>query len=118
MYTFSGKVTDAQTHEGLFMASVALLGPSGIITGVNTNQDGTFTFTVQNADAVTGLKFSYVGYEPQTLTKSATPYMVSLIPVGVTGPGAVITASKYPTLKAGLLILAAIITIHLISKYY
>lgn len=117
MYTFSGKVTDAQTHQPLYPAAVELQGASGTITGVNTNPDGTFSFTVQNADAVTGLRFSYVGYEPQQLLKSPAPYIIALQPIGVNGTGATITGSRYPTLKVAFGVLLLLATIHLINKY-
>lgn len=117
MFTFSGKVTDATTHEGLQLVAVALMAGSTVITGVNTNADGTFTFTVQNADAVTGLQFSYIGYQSQTIAKQSAPYIVALQPIGVNGPTATITATKYPTLKVALGILAILATIYLINKY-
>lgn len=116
MYTFTGKVTDAQTHEPLYPAAVALVGSGGIITGVMTNADGTFNFSVQNPDPILQLTFSYVGYESQTVTKQDSPYNIQLQPTAAWLNTTTVTATKYPTLKFALAVLLFALLINFITK--
>lgn len=58
--TVTGKVTDAQSGEGLPGVSVVVKGTT---KGAITDLDGAFSIAVPDAKAV--LVFSFVGYEPQ-----------------------------------------------------
>lgn len=114
---FSGTVKDAVTHEPLYPANVALQNSSGVnITGVSTNPDGSFNFSVQNAAFVTQLEFSYLGYKPVKVLKQTGPYTIILQPEATGLPGATITATKYPTLKVALAVLTILFIIHLLNK--
>lgn len=67
-YTISGKVTDAQTGEGIPFASIILKGKS---IGTQTDFEGNFKIiTRSTADS---LFVSYIGYIPKTkaLTKES-----------------------------------------------
>ena len=116
MYTFSGKVTDAKTHEPLYPAAVALVGTGGVITGVNTNPDGTFNFSVQNPDPVLQLTFSFLGYETQTVDKQNAPYIIEMQPSEAWLNTATVTATKYPTLKFALAVLLFALLINFLTK--
>ena len=61
----SGIITDATTGEPLPYVNVVLL-PTHLATGTMTNEDGKYTLTF----AVSGesIMFSYVGYEPVTIS--------------------------------------------------
>jgi len=114
---FSGKVTDSTTHNGLELCNVALLDSTGaVITGIQTQPDGTFNFSVANASAISTLRFSYVGFQTVTLPKQAAPYVVNMQPVGVTGMEAVITGNKNATLYFIIGLLAVLIAAYFYSK--
>jgi iron complex outermembrane receptor protein len=66
--TISGKVTDAETGEGLIGASIIVKGTT---IGALTSADGSFTINRVPQDAST-LKVSYTGYADQELTIGAS----------------------------------------------
>jgi len=70
----SGKVTDAQTGEGVPGATVSVKGTT---TGTITNADGTYQLNVPDTNSM--LLFSFVGYAPQEiLINSRTKIDVAL----------------------------------------
>lgn len=91
--TLSGKITDSQSGEPLYAATV-LLGTTGIIT----QGDGTFSISV--APGEYDLTISYVGYESQTqkvqLTEGQTQTIdVKLSPEATILNTATVTAGKH-----------------------
>src|SRR5687768_8107649 len=68
----SGAVTDAQ--NGTPMSGVTVSGPDKI--SAQTGTDGRFTITVPAGRV--SLLFTYVGYEPETVTVSANSTTVAI----------------------------------------
>ncbi len=70
--TVSGHITDAQTGETLIAAGV--LSDAGSSYGAVTNNFGYYTLTIPGKATAEGrpirFQYSYVGYEPQTVTLS------------------------------------------------
>ncbi len=58
-----GKVTDASTGEPLYFVSVSILNSN---KGTHTDEHG--RFRIEAAQSFSQLKFSYIGYQDQTLT--------------------------------------------------
>lgn len=58
--TITGRVTDAETQQGLPGASVLI---SGTTNGTITDADGNFSLSIQSADGNLQLQVSFIGYQ-------------------------------------------------------
>ncbi|MBL0764783.1 SusC/RagA family TonB-linked outer membrane protein [Marivirga atlantica] len=96
--TVSGKVTDAQTGEGLPGVNVLIKGTSN---GVNTDLNGQFKISVPSSDAV--LVFTFIGMEKKEVTVGSRSVVdVSLAPDVQQLSEVVVTAMNVSRDKASL----------------
>ncbi len=92
---FSGYVMDAETHEPIEFANVAILGTT---SGTTTNQNGYFQFYAQKPSSDT-IVFSAVGYERKKIpanmfTKEGIT--INLLPANINLPEVVIVPGENP----------------------
>jgi TonB-linked SusC/RagA family outer membrane protein len=76
--TITGRVTDAETQQGLPGASVLVTGTSN---GTITDADGNFSLSVQSADGNLQLQVSFIGY--QTVVSTVNISNGSTAPVAI-----------------------------------
>ena len=84
----TGRVTDKQTGEPLYMANVAVVGGT---VGATTDFDGNYSLEI---DQPAEIGYSYVGYTMHTFTPSQScTHNVALAP-GIDLPEVTVTASR------------------------
>jgi TonB-linked SusC/RagA family outer membrane protein len=77
----SGKVTDAETQQGLPGASVLVTGTTN---GTITDSDGNFSLSVQRSDGNLQLQISFIGYAAIVTTVSVSNGAASAVSVALT----------------------------------
>jgi len=91
--TITGTIADDETKTTLAGASIII---KNTVSGTITDMDGKFHLQVPGGDAVTTLQISYVGYETQetTVSASASEVNISLKVKRMPGKEVVISASR------------------------
>lgn len=85
--TITGKVTDANSGEGLISASVTV---QGTLTGTTTDLEGNYSITMPEGKTV--LVFSYTGFTTQNITVGADNVLDVQLVEGITVGDVVVTA--------------------------
>jgi iron complex outermembrane recepter protein len=91
---FKGKVFDSETNESLIGASIIV---PGTMIGVVTDVDGTFQLSAPGDAKI--IEVSYIGYETQTVSASASDVVIALKPSVNNLQQIVVTANREASLR-------------------